>query len=865
MLLFRGREDADMDEELRFHLDMETERNVARGMDPRAARRQARIAFGGLEGHREVLRGGRRWPVLEDVVRDLRYGMRSLLRVPGFTATIIVILTLGIGSSTAMFTAFHAVMLQEFPVTDPGRLVALSLQADPAAAASLVPDEVDALRRESRTLRDVAGVASFGTGSTPLREGDRPLVLSFTMVTANFFDVLGARPALGRTFRPEDAEAGAVPVTVISHRTWQEVFGGDPDVLDRRLTASQQRTTYAIVGVAPPGLDYPVGIDYWTLPTSPRLAMSVLGRLAPDVTPEAARAEFLTTARALDNERATPRPLTGATVRSFDDAVLGDTRPLILAVTTAVALLLLIACVNVGNLLLMRATGRHRDVAVRRALGATSGGIARLFLAEGALLGAAGGALGLACAVALLRVLPAWAPAQLPRMEMVGLAGRPLVVGVGVTLGVVLLFGAVPALVATRAHLAAALRIDGRSGTGTARRRRLRQSLVAAQVALAVILLVGAGLLVRSLQKLEQLELGYETDGLAIVELAVNRENSESPREIADLLEGVLARMRAVPGVTAVTPLMSRPFIGGTGIYQTSPRLEGQSQREAEANPRVPLEVGGPEFFQVFGLPILRGRGLLENDREDDPKVAVVSRAVAQRLWPDDDPVGKRIGMMLPDEEWWTVVGVADDTRFRRLREATPTIYLPWRQLQILPGVWTVAVRTEPELASVVPGVRRAIRDFDARVDVWQARTLSEHLADGPLAQPRMSALLLSGFGLAALLLAAIGLYGVMALAVRERTRELGIRTALGATAARLRRDVLRDALSTTVMGALAGLGVALLVSRLLVAMLFEVSPLDPVTLVAVCATLLAVSVIAAYLPARRATRLDPMRALRED
>ena len=800
---------------------------------------------------------------MDRLPQDLRHALRSLRRTPAFTAVSLVILALGIGTATAMFTAFRAVMQHALPVTDPHRLVLLSPQSGPAGAGWLVPDEVEALGRESRTLEDVAGVASFATGSVPVREGDRPLVLDFSMVTADFFDVLDARPVLGRLLRAEDGEEGAMPAAVISYRTWQGAFGGDPDVVGRRLTLTQYQGTYTIVGVAPPGLDYPAGVDYWIVPGFRQLAMTVLARLEQGARPEAARSEFLSIVQVLDRQRSTPTWPTGATAQSLTDPVLGDARPIFIAVTAAVALLLLIACVNVGNLLLMRATGRSHDVMVRRALGATSAGIAKLFLVESAMLGAAGGALGLACAAAILRVLPALAPAQLPRTEMIGLAGSPVAVGIGVTLLATLLFGVLPALAAARGNLASALRAGGRSGTATRRRRRLRRGLVAAQVALAVIMLFGAGLLVRSLQRLQQLELGYETDGLGIVELSINREGGETGSEVAALLDGVLERLRGLPDVSAVTPVMSRPFMGDRAIFQARPVLEGQPPSDAETNPRVPLEVGGHELFRAFGLPILSGRGLLASDGEDAPKVAVVSQEVARRLWPGEEPVGRRIGMSLPRQEWWTVVGIAADTRFRQLREPTPTIYLPWRQLQILPAVWTVAVRTEGDLASLLPIMRQAIRDFDTRVDVWQAHTMEEHLASGPLAEPRMSALLLSGFALAALLLAAMGLYGVMALAVRERVHDLGIRRALGATAARLRRDVLRDALTTTGAGAAVGLIIAMLVSRLLVALLFEVSPVDPITLVGVCGALLAVAVVAAQLPARRATRVDPVRALR--
>jgi predicted permease len=759
-----------------------------------------------------------------------------------------------------MVTAFDAVLLRDLPVADPDRIVTLSLRRGPTGALPLTPDEVDALGRESRTVQDVAGVSSFGTASLPLTDGDRSLVLDMALVTANYFDLLGALPELGRLLRPEDGEAGATPVTVISYRTWQTEFGGDPGVLGRRLTTTQDQRSYTIVGVAPPGLDYPVGTDYWAL-YYPRTIMNVVARLEAGATPEAARSELLLIARRLDRVRSEREPVAG-TVESLEEAVVGDVRAILVAIAAAVALLLLIACVNVGNLLLMRAARRSREVVVRRALGASYGGVARLFLMEGALLGTAGGAVGFGLAVGLLRLLPALAPLSFPRTEMIGLVGSPLAPTTGVTLFAVSLFGVLPALAAARGNLASALRIDGRSGTGTRHSRRVQRSLVVSQVALAVILLVGAGLLTRSLQRLTQLELGYDLEGLSVVEVGVPFSNYRGS-EMGAMFEEVFERLRAVPGVTALTPIMSRPFIGTTGIMDARPVPEDQPEGASDADRRIPLEVGGHELFRTLGIPILSGRGFEEGDREDAPRVAVVSEAVAARLWPGDDPIGKRLRLIRDD--WWTVVGLAADTRFRGFREPTPTIYLPWRQLQILPGVVTVAVRTDGELASVIPGMREAVRAFDPDFYVWRADTMADYLAGGPLAQPRMSALVLSGFGLAALLLAAIGLYGVMSLAVRERTHDLGVRKALGATGARLRRGVLRDALAMSAMGGAVGLVGALLVSRLMGSLLFEVSPADPLTLAGACTVLLVVSVVAAYVPAWRATRIDPREALRAD
>ena len=795
---------------------------------------------------------------MDALLADLRHALRRLRRAPTFAVTAVLILGIGIGMATAMFTIFHAVVLRKLPVRDPDRILVLWTLRDPTVELPLDVNEVDELRRESRTLKDVAGFVHWGAQAVPLTQGDRPIVLKQAMVTAGFFDVLGARPVLGRLLQAEDGVEGAAPVAVISYQAWQRDFGGDPRVLGRRLTTTQDQTSYAIVGVTPPGLDFPVGTDYWIRPR-PFDLIDVVARLAPNATPSSAQSEFFSIARQLDHERRAPAYPTGAAVRTLPQAVLGDAKPILVALTAAVTLLLLIVCVNVGNLLLLRASLRAPEIVIRRALGASSRQIGRLLVAESALLATAGGALGLVCAGGLLHILLAFAPAQVPRTDVIRLAGTPVDVAAGVTLLAVMLFGVLPALLAARGDLAFLLRIDSRSGTETRRRRRFRQSLVASQVALAVVMLAGAGLLVRSLQHLERLDLGYDADHLSIVELAVPFAKYDSDQKIFAMFDDLYGRLRAVPGVTALTPLLYAPFLGAN-LMQVTPVLDGQSEAAVDVNPPVPLEGGGIEYFRTFGIPILRGRGFLPSDRESAPKIVVVSEAVARRLWPGQDPVGKRFRFLGGDPgDWRTVVGVAGDVRFRRLKEATPTIYLPWHQL-ITFG--TFAVRTRDALGSVLPAVRRTVREFDPQIDVWDARTMDDYLAK-PLAQPRLSTLLLSVFGLVGLLLAAIGLYGIVASTVQERTRELGVRVALGATPGRLRRDVLAAALGVTSVGAVVGLAAALVSSRLLTALLFQVSPTDPITLAGVCVLLLGVGLGAAFLPARRAMQIDPVVAMR--
>lgn len=797
---------------------------------------------------------------MNDFARDVRIGLRGLRRTPTFTVAAVLVLGFGIGTAIAMLTVFRAVLVERLPVRDPDNIVVITTYKDPAVEFGLVLSDLKPIRESSRTMRDIAGYAHWGATAAPLLDGDRSVVLNRVIATGTFFDVLGARPWLGRFLRADDDLPGAPPVIVLSYSVWRRSFGGDPAIVGHHLVEPYQQKSYTIVGVAPPGLDYPAGVGFWMQPWagSENLSIISVARLAPGATPAAARSEVF----AIANRIMPELHLVGAKSVGFTQAMLGDVRPVLIVLTTAVGLLLLIACVNVGNLLVLRAGSRARELAIRRALGATYGDVVRQLLVESVLLAVGGGALGLLLAEGLLRVLIVLAPAQLPRADVIQLAGAPIVVAIAITLLAVTFFGVVPALLAARTNVAMALRLDARSGRDSAGRRRVRQVLVASQTALALIMLAGGVLLARSLARLEGLDLGYRPEHLTILGASWPAMKYDSTEKLYPLGEELTRRWRAIPGVTGVTPVLIPPLLG-PNIWLGRVDLEGQSETERAANPIVPVESGGNEYFQTFGIPIRRGRGFVDADRENAPLVAVVSETVARRLWPNEDPVGKRIHYWWPDTTAWrTVVGVAGDTHLRSLREATPAVYVPWRQAQ----GWQLdfAVRTSGALTQVLPAIRRELRAVEPRLALWYIEPMDDLLA-APLAQPRMSALLMSAFGGAALLLAAIGLYGLMASVVREQTREIGIRMALGAAPERLRREVLRQALVVSGVGAAVGVVVALATSRLLAALLFEVSPTDPVALVVACVVLMTVALLAAYVPARWATKVDPASALRAD
>ena len=798
--------------------------------------------------------------------QDIRIALRGFLRTPSFTITAILILAIGIGMAVAMFTVYDAVLVRNLPVREQDRIVELyTYKTDPKTDYYLLRGDLRQVAAESRTMRDIAAVAHWGSTGAPMLDGDHPLVINRTLVSGNFFDVLGARPLQGRLLQPNDERPGAAPVLVLSYGIWMKMFGGDPHVVGHRLLEPYTGQHFEIVGVAPPGLDYPSGAGFWMPIWQPSDGLSVLAvaRLQPGATVHAAQSEFFT----LMDRLFPDRQFRGARARTLTDAVVGNVRPVLLVLASAVGLLLLIACVNVGNLLLLRAASRARELSIRRALGASLGAILRQLIAESALLGLVGGVLGLATASLLIEVLIVAAPPKLPRIEAIAVTGAPLTMALVVTLAAVFVFGVFPSLAGARADLGSPLRFDSRAGRTTRAGRQTRRALVAVQVALALIMLVGAGLLARSLARLQSIDLGYNPDHLALLDVSFSpnefkKGTTQIDQKKLNLLGVQLTSLwRGIPGVTGVSPTVVPPFLG-SGVFTGPMYREGDTEEQKKGAAMIPATIGGSEYFRVLGIPILRGRGFTEADRDGAAEVAVISQAIAKQYWPNEDPIGRRIQYWSADTATWrTIVGIAGDIHWRSLREVSPTIYIPWQQ-----SFWQggFAIRTSGELGAVLPAIRRVTNEVNPVLSVWNALPMNELLA-GPLAQPRLGALLLGGFGIVSMLLAAIGLYGIMASVVGASTRELGVRAALGASPARLRRSVIGEALGISAVGAGAGLFIALGGTRLLTMLLFEVSPTDPLSIVGAMIVLLVVAVVAAYVPARRATQIDPVEALRAD
>jgi len=812
---------------------------------------------------------------ISDTLRhELRLACRHLWQGRGGAAAAILTLMLGIAASTAMFALVDGVLLRPLPVRDQAGL--MIVWREPRASGTHVPftaPEVDALSRGTRTLAGAAGVNWQGAGPITVVERGSATALRMVHVTGTFFEVLGTTPVLGRALQPADDAAGAPRALVISHGAWQRRYGGAADAIGRRLFINQQ--PFVIVGVAPPGLDYPRGTEGWTTVAAMASAapnqtfkeavaneLDVIARLRDGAAPAQAdqelRAILPVIGQPLAGQPAELRPV----LRPFEDAVLGDVRPTVLALFGAVVLVLVLACANVATLLLMRGEARVPELAIRAALGASRGRLAGQMLLESFVLALAASAVAIPIARVLLQAVLAWAPPGLPRMDTVAIDARVLLFGAGTALAAAGMAALVPMLAIVRGRLAARVAAHGRA-TADAAARTGRRVLVSGQLALAVMVVAVTGLLTQSLLRLQAIDAGLDVDRVVLASLAVPQAISSDRDRHLRLLDAVVTRLRAAPSIAAATPINARPF-SGVGWSVPAFVAEGQDPARAAANPPLDLEAVHPGYFDTFGVGLLRGRAFAAADRDGALPVTIVSEDVAARAWPGENPLGRRLkmGTAATKGDWLTVVGVARTTRYRELAAQRPVLYVPAEQLIV--AAQSIAVRSSAPLADTASAIRAAVRAADPAVQVTDVLPLEE-LRQAPMARPRFTASLIGTFAVAALFLSAVGVFSVTAASVYQRRHELRVRLALGATPGNLQRLVLGEGLRLALAGIAIGTAGAIAAAQSLRELLYEVAPVDPPSLAGAAALLLVSSLLACALPAWRAARVDPLAALREE
>jgi putative ABC transport system permease protein len=859
--LFRtDRVERDLAAEVESWLELLEQEKRAAGLAPDEARRAARLELGGVEQLKEQVRTARAGALVDQCLQDLRYGARVLRRNPGFAVAAVLTLALGIGANSAIFSVVNGVLLRPLPYIDSERLVVLE--------GVQYRGEFLELQQRSRTL-DLA--AYEGPRPVSLTGEGEPVRFEGTGVTAGLFALLGVQAVLGRAFEPGDDGPGSEPVVILGHGLWRQRFGGDHGVLGRSLRLDG--VTRRVVGVMPAGFHFPAPDTVLWTPTTidpaDRLQLWstgfwMIGRLRPDATLEHARAEVAALApqmRELFPWQMPPDYGARATAIPLRDRLVGDVRPTLLVLLGAVACVLLIACANVGNLLLARGLARQKELAIRSALGAHRSRLVRQIFTESSLIAALGGACGLLLAATALALLQAWAPASLPRLPEVAIDRRVLEFTMAITLLSAVIFGAAPALRATASTLQPALGDGGRGGVSR-HRRRLAGALVAAEIALAVVLVIGAGLLTKSFWRLLQVDPGFRPDRLVAATVTPPEFRYRDVPARRAFYRDLLERLAAVPATGDAAVSDRLPFGGGN--WGSVFIIEGRPDPAREGGDwpwsRV-MAVASEEYLRVTGTPLLRGRGFTPADTAEGLPVVLVSDWLARRYWPDEDPIGRRI--RFPGSAWHTIVGVVGDVKWEGLAEAPAgALYQPLGQGRA--GAMRVLVRSNADPAIVATTVRTVVASLDPDTPVDDIRTMEQLIARS-VERPRLAAVLVGAFAVLGLLLGAIGVYGVIADAVGQRRQEIGVRVALGATTGRVRAMILREGLVLALAGAGAGLAGALAVTRLLSALLYGVSPTDPLTFALVPLLLVAVALLASYVPARRATRIDPVAALRAD
>ncbi len=801
---------------------------------------------------------------MSHALADFRYACRALRRQPTFVLIAVLTLTLGIGANTAIFSVVKTVLLNPLPYDDPEQIVVL-WETNPEGGLDQVsiPTFLD-WQRETQSL---GSVAAYRLADLSYAGGDEPRDVPALRATPELFDVLAAGARVGRTFVAEEATVGADRVVVLSHRFWEDSLGGRDGVVGTTLVLGGE--AYGIVGIMPPGFEFPTAteVELWTpLAFDPNDAhgrsrrsrsLMVVGRMIPGTGAEQTQQEMTVLSDRIATEYASTNDGWGVRVVAAHEQLVSASRPALLVLMGAVGFLLLIVCANMANLLLARLSSRRREMAVRGALGASRWELARPVLAESLILAATGGVLGALVAVGGLRLLTALPEGQLPRMEQVGLDGGVLLFTMGLSVAVAVLFGLLPALHASRSRLREQL-TESTGATGGFAARRMLSVLVVVEVALALVLLVGAGLMTRSFSRLLEVNPGFDPNNVVTAQLMLPASRYPEGHQRVQFFDEVVARLRSAPGVEAASAVSNLPMqsVGVTFVLPFN--VEGQPPPENE-DPRADVRMASPGFFETLRVPLRRGRFLGERDTADSPRTMVINETMARRYFPDSDPIGQVIENPHGRAE---VVGVVADVRYQGLdSEPKKQVYEPLSQNSV--NSMALVARTERDPATFAATLQREIWAVDAQQAIYDLSTLDQLLARAVFL-PRLSTTLLTGFAVCALLLAALGIYGVLSYTVTQRTREIGLRTALGAEAGRTIGLVVGNSMLLIGVGVAAGLVAATLLARSMAGMLFGISPFDPVSFTVAAVVLVGAGLAASLLPARRATLVDPMVALRE-
>ena len=881
-LFRRKRLEAELDDELRSHFDRQIEKHLSSGLSRQEAARRARLQLGGFEQLKEDCREARGISLFENLVQDTRYGWRTLRKNPGFALIAVLTLALGIGASASVFSVVNAILLKPLPYPQPDRIVIPWLVTPPGVniGSDYFPWGQVQFRAFTRTNHPFQYVGAFQNDSFNLTGSGDPVRLDGYRASAGFFSALGVSPALGRAYNEEEDKPGHEFVVVLSYRLWQNRLGGSRDVLGRAIELNG--SPYAVIGVMPADFTFPRGEempvsfsfprrpDLWVpaaIPESPKGGPSeqaVVARLKPGLTLAQAQAQLNVLTKNFERSNANWKGWFNMRLTPLMNQVVGDAQLPLLLILASVGVVLLIACSNVANLLLARTFVRKREFTLRAALGAGRGRILRQLLTESVILALTGGLLGTLLAFAGVYFVRTFGPANIPRLQESALDWRVVAFSVAVSLFTGVFFGIAPALVAARENVFASLKEGGQRAIGAAAHPRLRNGFLVAQIALSLVLVISAGLLVRTFFRLLSVDPGFRPAQVATFDVSLPALKYPDQPRIVQVYRKVLENLQSLPSLQAAGLAETLPM-GGEG-ESTVIKIVDHPAANPKELPFANYTIVSPGYFSAIGASLLRGRGIAESDIAASTPVTVINATMAKKYWPGEDPVGRQVALGSPRFPTWTIVGIVADIKHFSMREDTaPEMYVPYTQPQ-WPSMLTMhfAVKSTAGTAALSAALREAVHSADPDLPLSNLQPLKT-LVDDSMTQPRFAMLLLASFAGLALLLAAVGMYGVVSYSVTQRTQEIGIRVALGAARGSVFGMVLAQGARLAAPGIAAGLVAALAVTRLMDTFLFEIQPTDPLTFVGVSALLVAVALLACYLPARRATRVDPIVALRHE